>query len=101
MRNLFSGTDAERVGCAGLGMVLTHLQNTAERREDGIAWHSGPELLPRGQRKNWPNGYYNLGSAHGIPGVSYFLSAAAAAGMESERCHRLLDGAMALFGIAM
>ena len=81
----------------GLRMVLTRLENMAEQREDGIAWHSGPELLPRGQRENWPNGYYNLGIAHGIPGILYFLSEAAAAGIEPKRCRRLLDGAMAWF----
>lgn len=79
----------------GIKAVFDQLDTLAERADGGITWHSGPELLPDWQRAQCANGYYNLGVAHGIPGIIHFLSAVSAMDIvEPERSHTLLDGAM-------
>ncbi len=75
--------------------VIDRLEETAERRPEGIAWHTAPELLPPQQREQCPGGYYNLGLAHGLPGVIALLGAACAAGVRRRKARRLLDGAVA------
>lgn len=63
---------------------------------EGITWHTERELLPEWQRERYPDGYYNLGVAHGVPGVLYFLNEVTARGLD-DRAGRMLDGAMAWF----
>jgi hypothetical protein len=75
-----------------LTVILDHLENNCERVEDMITWHSGPPLLPGWQRLQCPEGYYNLGVAHGIPGILYFLGELVGAGIESKRASALLEG---------
>ena len=75
--------------------VVDRLDETARRRGGGITWHTAPELLPPWQRKVSPSGYYNLGLAHGVPGVIAVLGAACAAGAKPRKARRLLDGAVA------
>jgi hypothetical protein len=76
----------------GLKLVVDHLEAAAKTTDTGIAWFTRPELLPEWQRTRDPEGHYNLGVAHGIPGVIHLLSEAAAAGVERERVLRLLEG---------
>jgi lantibiotic biosynthesis protein len=79
----------------GIRAVFDQLENLAKSVDDGTAWHSGPELLPDWQREQAPSGYYNLGVAHGIPGIIHFLSEAWATGIvERERSYKLLDRAV-------
>ncbi len=79
----------------GIRAVFDQLENLAKSVDDGTAWHSGPELLPDWQREQAPSGYYNLGVAHGIPGIIHFLSEAWATGIvERERSYKLLDSAV-------
>jgi hypothetical protein len=47
------------------------------------------------QRRRHPEGYYNLGLAHGVPGVLALLGAACAAGIRKETARPLADGAAA------
>ncbi len=75
-----------------LRRVVARLAETAERGPQGITWLSGPELLPPKDLESFPKGYYNLGVAHGVPGVIAVLALAQAAGVE---CRELLDGAVA------
>ena len=77
-----------------LELVLDRLDETAERNADGIAWHTPPQLLSDWQRELCPNGYYNLGLAHGIPGVIALLGGACAAGVAQEKARPLLEGAV-------
>ncbi|HSF42405.1 MAG TPA: lanthionine synthetase LanC family protein, partial [Thermoanaerobaculia bacterium] len=67
------------------------------------------ERLPDWQREIHPNGYYNLGVAHGVPAVVALLAGAAAAGVAPARpllddtvrwllAHRLEPGAGSCFG---
>jgi lantibiotic biosynthesis protein len=64
---------------ACLTKIVDRLAETAEHGPQGTTWHTAPELLPEWQRKLFPQGYYNLGVAHGVPAVIALLGAASAA----------------------
>jgi lantibiotic modifying enzyme len=74
--------------------IVDRLEETSVRRSGGIAWHTPPRLLPPHQRRQCPRGYYNLGLAHGVPGVIALLGAACAAGVRRRKARTLLDGAV-------
>jgi hypothetical protein len=57
-------------------------------------WHTGPELLPAHQRATAPDGYVNLGLAHGIPGVIAVLAQFIERGFEVARSRVVLDSAL-------
>jgi hypothetical protein len=79
----------------GIKSIFCQLESLAEHVDGKIAWYSEPELLPDWQREQCPNGYYNLGVAHGIPGIIHFLGEVSAIGIvEPERSDKLLTGAM-------
>jgi lantibiotic biosynthesis protein len=78
----------------GIRAVISHLDALSRCVGEGITWHSRPDLLPEWQRQRYPDGYYNLGVAHGVPGVLYFLSEVAERGLD-KRAERMLEGAMA------
>jgi hypothetical protein len=77
-----------------LELVVRHLDDLSETSNEGITWHSPPQHLPVWQRNVCPNGYYNLGVAHGVPGVVAFLGELIVAEIEPVRVSRLLDGAV-------
>ena len=77
-----------------LETVIGHLDQTAERRDDNITWRTSADLLPPHQRKDAPEGYYNVGLAHGVPGVIALLGLSCAAGVAVEKARPLLDGAV-------
>jgi len=81
------------VGC--LEGIVDRLAETATRRAGGVAWFTPPGLLPDWQRKQSPRGYYNLGLAHGVPGVIAVLGAACASGIRPRKARKLLDDAVA------
>jgi hypothetical protein len=82
----------------GVREVFDRVEALAERTPDGVTWYSGPDLLPRWQQEQCPNGYYNLGVAHGIPGIIHFLSeVSATAIVDKPRSRRLLEGAVNWF----
>ncbi len=58
----------------GLDLVLDHLLRTAETLDTGIGWFTRPELLVEWQRELAPEGYYNVGAAHGIPAIVTLLA---------------------------
>jgi lantibiotic modifying enzyme len=75
-----------------LRRVVARLAETAEHGPQGVTWLSGPELLTQRDLESFPAGNYNLGVAHGVPGVIALLALAQGAGVE---CRELLDGAVA------
>jgi lantibiotic biosynthesis protein len=75
----------------GLSLILELLERSSERSWGGRTWRTPPEGLPEEQRAICPNGHYNLGVAHGVPGVVYLLAEMAAADLERNRALRLLD----------
>ncbi len=76
--------------------VLDHLDaiKVPGPKGKGWTWATAPELLPAWQREHSPNGYYNLGLAHGVPGVIAMLGHYIAEGVAPERSKALLDGAV-------
>ena len=75
-----------------LRRVVARLSETAVHGPQGITWLTGPELMPERDLELFPAGNYNLGVAHGMPGVIALLGLAQTAGVE---CRPLLDGAVA------
>jgi hypothetical protein len=89
-RQAARGTRAGAVAC--LGRVIDRLAEMAEQLSDGITWASREEWLPLEYRNRYPARYYNLGLAHGVPGVVALLGHACAAGVGSAKARPLLDG---------
>lgn len=80
----------------GVRLVFDRLESLAEQTDCGITWHTSTDQLPEWQASVYPNGYYNLGVAHGVPGVIHFLGQIyGTAIVDKDRLHRLLDGAVA------
>jgi lantibiotic modifying enzyme len=78
-----------------LHRVLDHLEAKAEHQSVGLAWYDHPDHMHPLSRQKHPNGCFNLGVSHGIPGVLGFLAEAAAQG--HTRAMHLLEPGMAWF----
>ncbi len=76
---------------AGLELVLNHLAASAERRGGFASWFTRADRLSHWQRDQCPEGHYNLGVAHGVPGVIAFLGRLWAAGVAREQARPLLE----------
>lgn len=72
--------------------VVRSLERLAIEEHDGITWQTPPEALPDWQATLAPEGYRNIGLAHGIGGVIALL--AKASGRGHPRALRLLEGAV-------
>ena len=79
-------------GRALLARVVARLAEMAEPRDGGLAWHTHPENEPAASRALYPNGFYNLGVAHGPPAVVLVLAGACALRVSGAR--PLLNDAM-------
>lgn len=64
-----------------LDRVVAELARRAERRGGGLTWFTPPRLVPPSQRDAAPEGYFNLGLAHGVPGAIVVLARAAGRGI--------------------
>ncbi|HZF08571.1 MAG TPA: lanthionine synthetase C family protein [Thermoanaerobaculia bacterium] len=81
-----------------LEQIVARLSETAEPGAAGITWHTPPERVGPVQAEQFPAGYYNLGVAHGVPGVIALLGEAEVAGLAAEvaaEARRLRQGAAA------
>ena len=78
-----------------LEQVVAQLDRLAERTNAGVTWHTPLQQVPPLHRREAPAGFYNLGLAHGVPGIIAVLAGAAATGVATERAWELLDGAVA------
>jgi hypothetical protein len=79
---------------ACLERVVDRLAETAEHQGEGITWWTDPAWLPSETRAEFPRGYYNLGLAHGVPGVIGLLGQVCAADVARDKARPLLDGAV-------
>lgn len=78
----------------GLRLVIRGLEATGERDERGLRWFTGPELVSPWQRERLPDGKYDLGMAHGVPGVVAFLALALLAGADRHPAEGMLRDAI-------
>ena len=78
-----------------LAHVVRHLEATAVPQARGLTWWTPPERLWGPLREAAaPEGFFNLGVAHGVAGVIPLLADCCAAGVEPARARVLLDGAV-------
>ncbi len=77
-----------------LEKVIDHLEAWAESTPQGITWLSRPHLLWEETAALFPEGCYNLGLAHGVPGIVALLGQNVAAGVAVDRARPLLEGAV-------
>jgi lantibiotic modifying enzyme len=75
-----------------LDRVIDHLTFLSIAQEAGVTWFRAPPLLGPLERLPSPDGHFNLGIAHGVPGILAFLARAYACGIRRERTERLLRG---------
>jgi lantibiotic modifying enzyme len=59
-----------------LELLLTRLVEAASPQRQGIAWFTPPPRLTDWQRETFPKGYFDLGVAHGQPGILALLAEA-------------------------
>lgn len=82
-------------GRAIVERVVEHLAALARPMDGGgVAWFTPPASIPAGQRRWASHGYYNLGVAHGVPGVVAVLAACHAAGVAACPAGELLGPAV-------
>lgn len=73
--------------------VVDRLEDVSERHPEGVAWRTLPRFLTLATPQQCPNGYFDLGLAHGLPGVISILAAAARSGIASEKSGQMLHAA--------
>ena len=76
-----------------LRLVIERLSEVARRRPDGLTWWSDPRFIGPAVEQ-YPKGYFNLGLAHGAPGVIALLGQACALPQMAPQARPLLDGAV-------
>lgn len=84
---------------SGRGVLLDAVVKILARRSvatpSGATWFTPPEGLPPHQRREAPDGYFNLGLAHGVPAVPALLGQAIALGAGGDSELRLYGQAVA------
>jgi hypothetical protein len=73
-----------------LELAIDRLAQLAVPQIDGIAWLTPSSVLPNEQQLEFPEGYLNLGIAHGVPGVIGLLSRAIEKGVAANASMSLL-----------
>lgn len=82
---------------AALERSIDELAARAQQTPAGLCWPSLPEHPAQPFARQCPDGFYDLGMAHGVAGVITFL-AAARDRLESSAASELLDGALGWLG---
>lgn len=77
-----------------LQLIVDRLGECAAEADGCITWLTPPALLPEHEREHNPEGLYNVGVAHGVPGVIAFLGQTVAADAGGPRARELLEGAL-------
>lgn len=76
-----------------LTTVAHQLSELATHMTHGVAWETGAHLMTRSQRALFPPGTYNLGMAHGTPGVVALLARMQRVGIADDVVPELLTAA--------
>jgi len=86
--------DGSACALRALELIVERLHELAENSQDESCWFTPPQLLSEHERQKCPEGFYNLGLAHGVPGIIAFLAKAISAGVAKEKARCLLQGAV-------
>ncbi len=81
----------------GIQETVEALKSISIETSSGITWFTPSSLIPPPQKESAPSGYYNLGVAHGVPGVISFLAQAASQELNNgikEKASMLLEGSV-------
>lgn len=78
-----------------LAQIVARLAEKAVIDADGLAWRRTIDLMPPERHADHPNGYFDLGVAHGVPGVVGVLAGALAAGITVETTRPLFERSLA------
>jgi len=79
---------------AGLAGVVTSLGKSAVRDADGVGWETAVDSLPPGALPSGTRRHFNLGMAHGLPGVIGLLAVGCGSPSRDATSTALLDGAV-------
>jgi lantibiotic modifying enzyme len=82
------------VGVRLLERIVDCLEELSTMVATGRTWWTEPSWLPEKTREEHPQGYNNLGLAHGTPGIIGLLGAACAAGVQTAKARALLADAI-------
>jgi lantibiotic modifying enzyme len=77
-----------------LERIVMHLAHLAKHTPEGVVWTMEPNLIPKDRREQFPDGYFDLGVAHGIAGVIALLGQVYAVGVCRSEVEALLSGAV-------
>ncbi|HEX3130477.1 MAG TPA: lanthionine synthetase C family protein [Thermoanaerobaculia bacterium] len=77
-----------------LGPIVDRLDELARPAEAGLTWWTSPAVMARQAAEWFPDGHYDTGISHGVPGVIGLLGRVCEAGLETPKARRLLDGAV-------
>jgi lantibiotic modifying enzyme len=73
--------------------IVARLSELAERHDDRATWFTRPAMLGPSQLAQAPDGFYNLGMAHGIPAIVAWLGLVMASAVDGD-AGRLVAGAV-------
>lgn len=97
-------------GCVGIGVygleryplpgskillesLINRLEQLATLTDKGLTWFISPKDIQYPLRLIYPEGYYDLGAAHGVSGIISFIARAYVLGISPEITKKLLFGA--------
>jgi hypothetical protein len=82
---------ARPVATRALELIVDRLAELATFSSAGAAWFTPADHLLEPERSLAPEGFYNLGVAHGMPGIIALLAEICGAGVGGARARELLD----------
>lgn len=77
-----------------VGHIVARLSDLAIECPPGVAWKTLPEFMTPRNAQEYPDGRFDQGLAHGVPGVIGFLTAAYRRGIAPQSARELLDGSL-------
>jgi lantibiotic modifying enzyme len=74
--------------------IVERLGELAVERDGGLTWLTPNARIPKAKGQYYPMGFFNMGLAHGVPGLIAMLGQACRAGLAGDQGRRLLEGAV-------